>query len=246
MTPFSLKGLFRKTLDAVLPIDCAGCGERLWGDPIPFFCERCWDSIRPILGPKCPRCSIPFPSPFALTHSPSHQCGTCRTRSPAFTQAWTLYPYQSPLKEAIGLFKYQGKYPLAYPLADLILTALHPLPSIDWILPIPLHPARLKEREYNQSLLLAHRMSQHLGIPLDRTSLVRIRPTTPQTSLRRKDRLKNLRRCFALTHRHRITGKNVLLVDDVLTTGTTANECAKTLRKAGAGHVYIVTVARMV
>lgn len=246
MLHFTIKRLFRKTLDAILPADCTSCGKSLWGDPIPFFCDRCWASIRPIHGPRCSRCSLPFPSSVSLLHSPSHQCGTCRTRPPAFSQAWTLYPYQPPLKEAIGLFKYRGKTSLARPLADLMVKALGPMPSIDLILPVPLHATRLQEREYNQSLLLADRVSRHLAIPLSHTCLTRIRPTTPQTSLRRRDRLKNLRRSFAITHPQTITGKNLLLVDDVLTTGTTANECAKALRKAGAGHVYIVTLARMV
>ena len=246
MLSHTLKRFLRQTIDAVLPVNCAGCDTPLWGDPIPFFCRQCWTGIRPFQDPRCPRCSIPFPSSLALLHSPWHHCEGCRIRPPAFSQAWTLYPYQSPLKEAIGLFKYHGKISLAHPLANLMLKALKPLPPIDVICPVPLHPDRLKEREYNQSLLLADRLSRHLGIPLSHQCLRRIRPTTPQTSLRRKARLKNLRRSFAITQPHHIAEKNVLLIDDVLTTGTTVNECAKTLRRAGAGHVYIVTLARMV
>ena len=175
-----------------------------------------------------------------------YQCGNCRIRPPAFSQAWTLYPYKSPLKEAIGLFKYHGKISLGGPLADLVLKAFSPLPMIDVIVPVPLHPTRLREREYNQSLLLAVRLSAHFALPVLYTSLVRRRRTPPQTSLRRKDRLKNLRRTFAVTQPEAVGGKNILLVDDVFTTGTTVNECAKVLRKAGAGHVYVVTLARMV
>ena len=154
----NFKRLLRQGIDAVLPVNCAGCDQPLWGDPIPFFCQSCWTGIHPIQDPRCPRCSFPFPSSLALLHSPSHQCGNCRIRPPAFSQAWTLYPYQSPLKEAIGLFKYHGKISLAHPLANLMLKALNPLPPIDVICPVPLHPDRLKEREYNQSLLLADRV----------------------------------------------------------------------------------------
>jgi len=182
---------------------------------------------------------------MALRYSPKHSCSACRTRPPAFTQAWTLYPYQSPLKEAIGLLKYYGKISLAGPMARLMISSLGSLPPIDLIMPVPLHSARLREREYNQSLLLAHRLSTHFHIPLTFTTLIRTRQTTPQTALSRKDRLKNLRRSFAVTSPESIKGKTILLVDDVFTTGTTVNECAKTLRKAGSGDVYVVTLARI-
>jgi len=182
---------------------------------------------------------------MALHYSPKHACHACRIRPPAFTQAWTLYPYQSPLKEAIGLFKYHGKISLAAPLARLITMALGSLPPMDLIMPVPLYPDRLREREYNQSLLLAHRLSTHFQIPLIYTILIRTRQTTPQTALSRNDRLKNLRRSFAVTSPESINGKTIMLIDDVFTTGTTVNECAKTLRKAGSGNVYVVTLARI-
>ena len=169
------------------------------GDSTPFFCDSCWSTLCPIIGPTCQRCSLPFPSRISLLHSPLHQCANCRLRPPAFTRAWTFYPYKSPLKEAIWLFKYQGKVSLAGPLATLLLKALTPLPRIDVILPVPLHPTRLREREYNQSLLLACPLSTHLGLPISYTTLVRIRPTKPQTSLRRKDRINNLQRSFVVT-----------------------------------------------
>ncbi|GJL66260.1 MAG: hypothetical protein NPIRA05_12310 [Nitrospirales bacterium] len=127
----------------------------------------------------------------------------------------------------------------------LITMSLASLPPTDLIMPVPLHSTRLREREYNQSLLLAHRLSTHFHIPLTYTALIRTRQTTPQTALSRKDRLNNLRRSFAVTSPETIKGKTILLVDDVFTTGTTVNECAKTLRKAGSGSVYVVTLARI-
>ena len=194
------------------------------------------DSIA--LTPQCPRCSVPFTSEIALRYSPEHCCVTCRTRPPAFSQAWTLYPYQSPLKEAIKLFKYQGKISLAGPMTTLMTTALGAIPAIDLIIPVPLHPTRLREREYNQSLLLAYGLSTSLHIPLSYTTLIRTRETPPQTSLTRQERLKNLRRSFATHTPQLLKEKTVLLVDDVYTTGTTVNECAKALRKAGSGKVF--------
>jgi len=118
--------------------------------------------------------------------------------------------------------------------------------DIDGIMAVPLHPTRLREREYNQSLLLAERLGHHLGVPIMWNLLVRTKHTVPQTTLKRSARLKNLRKSFAVTRPEMISGKKILLVDDVFTTGTTINECAKTLRRAGAQHVYVETLARMV
>ncbi|GJL53538.1 MAG: hypothetical protein NPIRA02_06700 [Nitrospirales bacterium] len=141
--------------------------------------------------------------------------------------------------------KYYGKISLADPLTRLMINTLKAIPPIDLIMPVPLHATRLRTREYNQALLLAHRLSAHIDIPLNYRTLIRTRETTPQTGLSRHDRLKNLRRCFAVTSPQAITEKNILLIDDVFTTGTTVNECAKTLRKAGSGNVYVVTLARI-
>ncbi len=238
--------LIQKISHALLPANCASCNVMLWGDPVPFFCRKCWDSIESIASPKCPKCSMPFPSEHALRYSPGHWCSTCRIRPPAFSQAWTLYPYQSPLKDAIKLYKYQGKVSLASPMTTLMISALGSIPEIDFIFPVPLHATRLREREYNQSLLLANGLSTHLHIPLNYTTLRRIRQTLPQTSLTRRKRRKNLRRSFSIHGPTALKKKSILLVDDVYTTGTTVNECTKVLLNAGAAKVYVVTLARMI
>jgi ComF family protein len=127
-----------------------------------------------------------------------------------------------------------------------MIPALPTLPTIDVLMPVPLHPKRLREREYNQSLLLAHGLGQHLQIPLVLSCLLRIKATAPQTSLSRKERLTNLHRAFSIDDATRIKDKRILLIDDVFTTGTTLHECAKALRKAGSGPVYGLTLARMI
>jgi ComF family protein len=123
------------------------------------------------------------------------------------------------------------------------------LPSgidVDVIIPVPLHPARLRAREFNQSLLLADQLSRHLARPVSATNLVRIAATDPQTTLTRQARLRNLRKAFEIRRPQDLAEKRILLVDDVFTTGTTLNECAKTLRKAGTGPVFALTLARTV
>ena len=247
MTEFpSPSFLLRTFLHVLFPSACANCKRPLWDDPVPFVCRPCWETVLPLSGPCCPHCGGPFDSPVALQHSPTHECGACRTNPPAFTQTWSLFPYQSPLKEAIILFKYRGKRSLTQHFLQAMIPALPPLPTIDVLMAVPLHPQRLREREYNQSLLLAHGLSQHLQIPLLLSCLLRNRETVPQTCLPRSQRLTNLHRAFAIHDASRIKGQRILLIDDVFTTGTTLHECAKTLRKAGAGPVYGLTLARMI
>lgn len=246
MPDFSaLQSFLRKFLHVIFPSTCACCDVPLWDDPVPFVCQTCWSSLAPITGPCCPHCGGPYASPVALQRSPSHECGACRAKPPAFTQTWSLFPYQSPLREAIILFKYGGKRSLTTPFLQAMIPALPILPIIDVLMPIPLHPQRLREREYNQSLLLAHGLSQHLRIPMLLSCLLRVRPTVPQTSLSKKGRLTNLHRAFAVKDVSRIKGQRILLIDDVFTTGTTLHECAKALRQAGSGSIYCLTLARM-
>ena len=235
-----------RALRATFPAQCAACGRKLTDDPVPFFCRTCWEQIRPLSGPACPRCDRPFPSPIALTYSPTHLCGACRKRMPSFTRAWSLYPYEPPLREAIALLKYRGKYGMAPSLCRLLRAALPASLNVDVVMPVPLHPARLRAREYNQSLLLAQAVSRQLRTPLSYSNLVRVIDTAAQTTLPRSARLSNLRQAFRLRMPETVQGQRVLVVDDVFTTGTTPHECAKALRKAGTGDVYALTLARTV
>ena len=234
----------RRLLHVVFPMQCRTCDTALDDDPIPFFCQRCWSDITPIRSPCCHRCAHPFSSPQTLR--PGYLCGACRKHPPAYDQAWTPYAYQSPLKEAIGLLKYRGKPQLAPALARLIARTTPAPTNVDVVIAVPLHPDRLREREFNQALLLAYHLGKHWNLPVLTDVLRRTKPTPPQTSLKRRERLKNLRKCFAVARPSAIEGKTALVVDDVFTTGTTVNECAKTLRKAGAQAVYVQTLARMV
>lgn len=127
-----------------------------------------------------------------------------------------------------------------------MIARLPPLDSVDLIIPVPLHSERLRQREFNQSLLLADNIGRHLDIPVAYSNLIRVIPTPAQTTLSRKSRLKNLRRAFAIRHPEAVVSRRILLIDDVFTTGTTVNECAKTLRKAGSGDVFVMTLGRTI
>lgn len=241
-----LIGWYRQALRFVLPVECLSCGTTLGADPVPFFCTDCWQTIHPLQHPACALCDQPFVSPAATAYTPDHHCHDCQTRPPAFQRAWTLFPYRSPLREAICSFKYRGKQTMAKPLARLMISALPGDIDIDMIIPVPLHPSRLREREFNQSLLLADQLSRHLARPVSAATLVRITATDPQTTLPRQARLQNLRKAFAVRRPENLKEKRILLVDDVFTTGTTLHECAKALRQAGSGPVFALTLARTI
>jgi ComF family protein len=239
-------GFYRQALRFVLPVECSACGRSLSTDPVPFFCRDCWWRIVPFRQPSCARCDQPFVSKAATSFTPDHHCQNCQERLPAYQRAWTLFPYIPPLQAAICLFKYRGKVSLAQPLTDLMIAALPAHLDVDFVMPVPLHPSRLRTREFNQSLLLADQIARHLNRPVCPANLVRITATEPQTMLSRQARLRNLRKAFAVRNPCEIADKHLLLIDDVFTTGTTVNECAKTLKKAGAASVTILTLARTV
>ncbi len=238
---------YRRALRFVLPVECLGCNRSLSDDPVPFFCRYCWESIVPMAAPSCARCDQPFASSASTSWTPDHQCQSCLEHPPAYRRAWTLYPYLPPLQNTICSFKYQRKVALAKPLGTLMLSALpKSVMDADLIVPVPLHPTRLRSREFNQSLLLADQIGCSLSKPVSATNLLRVTATDPQTTLSRRERLSNLRNAFAVRGQEALAGQRILLVDDVFTTGTTLNECAKMLLKSGAETVSAVTLARTI
>lgn len=154
--------------------------------------------------------------------------------------------YEGVLAEAIGLFKYHGKTHLAKPLGEMLLSRLDGLPRADCLVPVPLHPQRLRMREYNQALLLCDTVGRRFNLEVIPDGLERVRETPPQIGLSLSDRRRNVRRAFVAKCPKLIEDHQVLLIDDVLTTGATVNECARALKRAGAKAVYVLTVARAV
>ena len=145
--------------------------------------------------------------------------------------------------------KFQGKTALARPLGDLMAevgATMLPVDAVDCLVPVPLHPSREAERGFNQSALLANRVSRRWGVPVEARALRRRRVTLPQTDLDASSRRANVRGAFAVSRPGAVDGRHVLLVDDVFTTGATVSECARVLLDAGATAVGVLTVARVV
>ncbi|MBI3329036.1 MAG: ComF family protein [Nitrospinae bacterium] len=244
-----LQGVTLHLADAVLPRHCSVCGVVLGPDARPTFCDTCWSAIRLITPPYCPCCGRPFRSPVALAYSPEHRCGACRRKPPAFDHARAIGRYEGPLRAAIHLLKYRGKLHVKGPLLQLALEHFHEHfqgAAFDAVIPIPLHRRRLMQREFNQAAVLASGLAAQLSIVVLERVLVRVRWTQPQVELSGDERRRNVKDAFAMTDASQIEGKRVLVVDDVLTTGATVSEAAKTLKAAGATRVDVFALARVV
>lgn len=243
-TAVSLMNFIPLLLDILFPTACSYCSSSIGASVVPHFCEACCADFDSIAGPVCPRCGTPYDSPEALRASPDHLCASCRRKPPLFDQALSVAYFEGPLREAIHQFKYRPCRSLGQPLGLWMADRIRTLAAIDMIMPVPLHVKRLRQRGFNQALLLAHRISVRHGITLFYDNLARVRPTRPQVELTGEERIKNVAGAFALRSPEKIKDKHILLIDDVFTTGATMNACAAVLKHAGASQVTACTLAR--
>ena len=232
---------WRATLDLLFPPLCLGCGVGLASSQPPLFCPECQKQIAPLAPPFCTCCGRPLPAAAGSGHT----CGRCLTKPPAFAKARALTLYNGPMAEAIHRFKYQGEQAGLATFAHFHRALVSDLAAPDMILPVPLHPERLRQRGFNQALHLAQAFFPKAERRLDPGVLVRLRHTHTQTGMNGTERRRNLKNAFGLTIPERVAGRSILLVDDVYTTGSTVNECAKVLRRAGAARVEVLTLARV-
>ena len=231
--------------DLVFPPRCLSCGGNL-EEGAPFaICEGCRAGIGYIRSPLCTVCG----EPFASDVEKDHVCGSCLISPPPFAAARSLGRFDGVLMAMIHRLKYREQSRLASPLGHLMAAGDYPgfrIGEASLVIPVPLHRKRLRQRGFNQSLLMAGAVGKRHGIPLDARSLRRPVASEPQVTLGRKERERNVRGVFAVADREHIRGKGILLVDDVYTTGSTLKECARVLLRAGAREVYVLTLARSV
>jgi ComF family protein len=231
--------------ELLFPTLCLSCNKVLLERSGHPFCPDCYAGIRFIAAPLCPVCGIPYPA----EESPDHVCGDCLLKKRHIGSARSLGIYESVLHDVIHAFKYGGNLTLGEQLGRLM--AEHTYPSFrirDYtlILPVPLHSRRLRQRGFNQSVILAREISRRHGVAMDFRTLRRIVDTESQAGLKKEERRSNIRKAFNLKDPERIRGQKILLVDDVYTTGSTLSECAKTLLKEGAEAVGALTLARAI
>jgi ComF family protein len=238
-------GIFASFLETIYPPRCHICRCFLMGNRggTLHFCSGCLKDLIKIASPLCPVCGTPFISQVEK----DHLCKECLKKRPFFDILAAPYLYDGGIMDAIHQVKYNGKTYLAQSLGDLLAASARERFGDTkglLIMPVPLHPRRLRERGFNQSLVLARAVAPVLEASLDFLSLRRVKYTQPQTGLKRDERRKNVKGAFALDGRPDLKGRTIILVDDVATTGNTLNECARVLKKAGCERVLCLTLAR--
>lgn len=230
--------LLRGVVDLLFPPACQVC--RTPGAAV--LCRACVERFRLIHPPVCERCGKPLRGPPDLDFT----CIPCRHRRLYFKQARAVGVYEGTLRDAVHSLKFKGRAALSGPLGRMMADVAardRVLCACDVVIPVPLHPARRAERGFNQAEVLAQEVAAALQRPLAPHAVARARATLAQSGLPLPERRANVRRAFTAAP---LTVRRVLLIDDVLSTGFTAGECARALRAAGAGEVVVLTLARSV
>lgn len=222
------------------------------------ICSPCLEKIALIKPPFCDACGKPFYFQYDLPSENSYWCGTCRTETHYFDKARSLGKYEGVFKEALVSYKYKGRRELLKDFIKIYLQSQYnyyfiprkkdvdKIHGMDFILYVPLHKKKLRERGFDQAFLIAREISKLSNIPLKADLLFKKKETPPQAALKKQVRIKNLKGAFDVRDSSSLKGKNVLLVDDVITTGVTVNECSKVLKENGADRVDVFTLARAV
>jgi ComF family protein len=231
-------------LDLLFPAVCPLCQAALGAGRRDPLCGACWSAISRLRGPRCPGCGVPrlAPAEPAAPGLEGWSCPSCALRPPAFDYACSAAVYAGALREVLHAFKFGGRRALARPLAALIVEECGLPAGVDALVPVPLAAGRERERGFNQARLIAERLAPALAVPVRARWLLRARPTRPQSDLGAEERRANVRDAFRASPA--VAGRHVVVVDDVMTTGATAGECARALRMAGAERVGVLTVAR--
>ena len=219
-----------RLLDLLLPQDCYACSAPAGRD---MLCPDCLRELPQLPGERCPQCALPSPR--------GQICGACLRDSPHYDATIARWAYEFPIREMVQALKYRARLALAPWLARTLADLQRPQPA-DCLIAVPLHPARLAERGFNQSVEIGRHLARHWELPLVAEACVKDRMIEPQARLPWKARRKNIRGAFRCIQD--MSGKRIVVVDDVMTTGATLDEFAKTLKQRGAVHVTNVVIAR--
>jgi len=243
MNAAAVRSWFEAGLAFLYPPVCQLCSQQRATPQDGLVCSHCWSQVRFIRPPFCERCGLPFEGELTTPF----ECGNCREIEFYFSAARSAVIATGIVLDAIHRYKYQRALWFEPFLADLLARGAGPAlrgQNWNWLVPVPLHPTKKREREFNQAERLATRLSVITDIPVRVNCLRRVLPTNTQTRLTREQRAANMRGAFAMANCQSLNGERIVLLDDVFTTGATTNACAKVLQAAGAGEVCVWTVAR--
>lgn len=228
--------------DLIFPHNCILCSQYVPDKSSPQLCSRCLAAIEFNAPPFCLRCSR-----HLEIYTPDGLCPTCLKYPIVFDRAWGTVIYNPEVQRLLHLFKYHQHTSVRkifrHFLAEFSMRYHIPLNAFDYILPIPLHPVRLRERGFNQSQLIAEILKKDYNAPVIANPLSRIRPTNPQSHLGQKERWTNMEGAFRMKNNFIINNNSILLIDDLLTTGATASAAALALKEAGAKRVDLFVIA---
>jgi ComF family protein len=231
----------KASINLFLPPVCLLCGGHLDDSASKSdFCRPCVAGVIPLGRAHCCLCARPFPDATS-----SHLCANCLKSPPGFVRVYAAGRYQGTIKDAVHRLKHCNQLLLARPLGLIlggVVAKAGPAKRFDCILPVPLHQHRLRARGYNQAVEIARPLARQLKLPMQTGLLQRSRRTRPQQGLSAGERRRNLRNAFTLAGQ--LTGARVLLVDDIMTTGATVQECCRTLLRGGAKEIQVAVVGR--
>jgi competence protein ComFC len=246
-----LRDFFRQKISSFLklteliffPSCCEICSRLLELPGERIICCSCLEELRPFRASHCLCCGR-----FFNDAGEPHFCRDCVELQTAFSVHRSCGRYEGKLKDIVILYKYRGFKVLGKSLAEFAVQALGQEESLWWkldaLIPVPLHPKKKKQRGFNQAKLFARELAKLKNLPVIEKRLVKVKTTPAQSSLKAADRRRNLRGAFEVIRSEEIEGKNLLLVDDVFTTGSTLRECSRALKKAGANEIRALTIAQ--
>jgi len=238
------KTIIESIINLVYPPLCVACNKpNHKKENKGYICDECYYDIKKHIPPFCLKCGRGL---VEIKNICDGICSTCLNRQYYFQQAWSICRYEGIIKVLIHRFKYNQKIQYKTIFKNLFkefLEAFNVLNNVDLIMPIPLHPLRLREREYNQSQILSSIVSEIIQKPIASDILVRLRNTRPQIDLDEKMRVKNIMGCFAVKSHIGLKSKSILLVDDVFTTGITLSEAARVIKEFNPSRIYGLTLA---
>lgn len=234
--------MLKRLLDLLYPKRCPICDDIV--TPKGYLvCDSCKDVLKPLKEPLCYKCGR------QIISTTSEYCDTCSNYNFSFDRAFSLWPYNNTVKSSLSSFKYKGRREFAEYYADKLYEHFNLLLSklnITTIIPVPIHSMRLKDRGYNQADLIAKILAEKMKLPNSSDYLIRSKNTIAQKNLDPVSRRKNLKNAFEVNKNSKYYGvhlRNVLLIDDIYTTGSTVNACAKVLKDSGTEKVYVLCVA---